>query len=291
MNIPLLDEFIEFKKSLNLQPKTILEYTDSIEKFIAWYLEFTEKAHLTRHSFKTITQLELQTYLFELRKSKSISTTRKYLAGVSEFFRFLKSQKYIDTNPVSGIQMQKDDDKKEKIAMTYEQGMMIIESATNNRYKLMLSIMGEMGLRIEELCGIEIENINLENNTLYFLRKTQKWQTLPIRKTIRELLIGELEIAKLNGQKYLFQSPHSEQPLNTNSVRDMFNKHRDRLGLSKEFTPHHYRYAFSTYLLQEKNMSVGEIQIFLGHSSQNTTLKYLHLNNSKTLDKFARMDD
>lgn len=291
MNIPLLDEFIEFKKSLNLQMKTINEYTDSIEKFVAWYLEFTEKSHLTRHSYKTIDQLELQTYLFELRKTKSINTTRKYLAGVSEFFRFLKSQKYIDVNPVAGIQMQKDDDKKEKVVMTYEEGMAIINSATNNRNKLMLSIMGEMGLRIEEICNIEIANIDLENNILLFLRKTQKWQTLPIRKTIRELLISELEIAKTNNQKYLFQSPNAEQPLNTNSVRDMFNKHRDKLGLSKEFTPHHYRYAFSTYLLQEKNMNVNEIQIFLGHNSQNTTLKYLHLNNSKTLDKFARMDD
>lgn len=289
---PLLEEFITFKRSLGLQEKTVSEYVDSISKFFEFYCGYTGKSHLVKQSYKNITTLDMQTYSFKLRETKSVATTRKYLSGVSEFFRFLKAQGYIDVNPLSGVQMQKDVEKKEKVIMTYEQGVQIIEKAENNRNKLILSIMGYLGFRISEVCEIEVKNVDLESKSILFLRKNNKWQTLPIRKQLLDLFTEQVEFAKSNNHKYLFQSPLREQPMNANTVRQqMFNRHRDELGLSKKITPHHFRYAFSTYLVQEKDMSIGEVQIFLGHESENTTRRYVHLNNQKTLDKFMRMDD
>lgn len=292
--IPLLEDFVEYKRALNIREKTISEYTDAVDKFISFYLEYADKNHLTRHSYKTITTQDMQTYLFKLRDNLSIASTRKYLSGVSQFFNWLMVNKYIDTNPLNGVQMQKNTEKQERHIMTYEQAMQIIEHAQNDRYKLMLSMMGFMGMRIEEICNLQIKNFNFEDNTVYFIRKGGKWQTLPIRKHLIDLLKKEIESVPSN-QVYLFQSSNKPVPMTTNAIRTMFIKTREialvDCEYKDEFTPHHFRYAVATHLFQDKGYNIQEVQLYLAHNSELTTQKYLHLNNSKTLDKFARMDD
>ena len=289
--IPLLDDFVEYKRALNIREKTILEYTDAVDKFISFYLEYADKSHLTRYSYKTITTQDMQTYLFKLRESLSVSSVRKYFAGISQFFTWLKVNKFIEVNPITGVQMQKDKEKHQHRSMTYEESVKLIECTTSNRNKLILSIMGYMGLRIEEVCSLELKNINFDNNSIYFRRKTQKFQTLPIRKSIVELMKEQYDIALSKGHVYLFQSPDGVKPMTTNAIRDMFNKHLEIAGLSSEYTPHMMRKSFSTYLFQDKGLMINEIQVLLGHSSPITKLRYIDVNNDKLLDKFARMDD
>lgn len=288
---PLLDEFEKFENEINLRQRTISEYVDAITKCLDFMLEYKEKSHFTRLSYRTITTQDMQTYMFKLREDKSVSTCNKYFAGIFQFFKWLQINKYIDTNPCIGVKMQKAEGKEEEVVMSYEQSMAMINFVTDSRNKLMLGLMGYMGLRIEEICNIEVKNINLQDNTLYFKRKTQKWQTLPVRKFILELLKEQVEIAKENNQVYLFKSPKGDVPMNTNTVRQMFNRVRDSLGYDKRFTPHHMRYAMATFMYQDKEMPVGEIQLYLGHEDPRTTERYIKIDNSKTVSKFARMDD
>ena len=67
---PLLEEFKRFENEINLRQRTISEYIDAIEKCLDFMLEYKEKSHFTRQSYRTITTQDMQAYMFKIRQDK-----------------------------------------------------------------------------------------------------------------------------------------------------------------------------------------------------------------------------
>ena len=275
--IPLLEDFILFKQTVGLKSKTIDEYVDSISKFADWIAEYTEKSHLTRYSYKTITESDAQTYLFKLRETLSINSTKKYLAGVSQFFKWLKKNGYIDQNPFHSVEMQKNKEHVTREYMTYEESQLLINSIDNDYEKLMMMLMSVQTYRINEVCNILVENINLESNTINALRKNSKWQELKIRKELREMVADRVAYCKERGHKYLFQSPIRETGIDTNTVRTIFIKWRDAVGLNSDYSPHDLRRVACFDLYYNLKLELFKVSKIMNHSSVRTTEIYLKI--------------
>jgi len=274
---PLLEEFIDFKRSLGLKEKTISEYIDAVSKFLDFYCEHANKSHLVKQSYKTITTLDMQTYSFKLRETKSVATTRKYQASVSEFFRFLKAQNYISVNPLIGVQMQKDVIRTEREYMKVDEAIKMVEAVDNNYEKLMISLMFYQGYRIEEVTNIEVKNIDLENNTITALRKHGKLQNLKVLKEVREMLVERVEYCNKNGHEFLFKSPKGNYGITSNSLRTVFNKWNTRLGFNEYYSPHDLRRACASLLHFEKGLPLLKVSKFMNHSNVNITMLYLKI--------------
>ena len=87
-----------------------------------------------------------------------------------------------------------------------------------------------------------------------------------------------------NEDTVLVNAKGKQLPLST--VHSIFDKYRDRLGLSKKFTPHVFRHSFATHLI-DNNSDIRVVQVLLGHESIGTTQIYTHVT-GKRLEEVYR---
>lgn len=268
----LIHEFKQYKKRENLKLKSIEEYCKSIIKFQDWYCEEKQVAHIKIRGWKNISTRDCQEYAHFLRKNESLSiaTTKKYLAGLKEFFIFLIKEYKLDESPCYRIKIAKDVEKKEEKYITLEEAQLIFDNADTTRDKLLIGLQRFNGLRGNEAISIETKNIDLENGKFKVLRKNGKWQTMSIRSEIIELI----KEVNSNCRQYLFQSK-TGKPLTTKTARNIFNGINDKLGLDKEYSAHKLRHVCAVDLYYNKGKLLHEVSNALGHSSLKTTEIYM----------------
>lgn len=275
----VLNEFVNFKLELNLQQKTVTEYQNSIVKFVDYVKVNNNKSHLTNQSLANITPQDIQNYALQLRKSYSINSVNKELAGVKQFFKYLKQRGIVNSNPVVDIEMKKDDFIKEKKFMKVAEGDVLFDLAKSNRDKIIIGLGCYNGLRIEEIEQLNVSDINFENNTMTFIRKNQKMHTLKISSKIIDLIKSEAEgkSGKLIG-------------ISTRMISYIFKDLCKEAGFIGEQYHFHNLRAICASSLYAKGFNPIQIQKFLNHSSLNTTLIYLDVSMDDFMKKFEEME-
>lgn len=276
----LLNDFVKFKTSINLQDKTIAEYEKSISKFID-YIQ-GDKQRLNNQSLNNITSQDVQNYALLLRETYSINSVQKELAGIKQFFKYLKKRGIVQANPVQEIEMKKDDFHKEKKFMKVEEGDVLFSLAKNNRDKLIIGLGCYNGLRREEIAELNISDINLENNTMTFMRKNQKLHTLKISSKIIDIVRQEVEAKQGKYDKLIGVTPRR--------VNQIFDELCEEAGLNGEQYHVHNLRAICASNLYANGFNPIQIQRFLNHSSLNTTLIYLDTSMDDFMKKFEEMD-
>ena len=275
---PMVEEFVSFKKQLNRKDKTVDEYVNSINKFNQYIITKTNKSHLTRMSYGTISKMDVQDYAIELRKNLSIPSVQKELAGLNQFYGFLEANQIVKTNIAKGIQIPKNDINPEKIFMEIWEGDKMFDGCENLRDKIIIGLGNYNGLRINEVASLKVENLNLAKGTMTFMRKNSKVHTLPISKHILPLLIeyvGDRKTGSLVGIK-------------DNMIHKMFKAEAEKHGFTDEG-----KYSFHTFRaccasrLYKNGMQPFEIQKFLNHSTVDTTYRYLNISKDDFMTKFA----
>lgn len=130
------------------------------------------------------------------------------------------------------------------------------------------------GLRVSELVGIKMEDLNIKEEFFRITRKGGKQQILPLSAELLHSIEKYLEIRQKKGLQgtHLFLSLQNK-PIQTKTISMVINKYRKKAGIEKKITPHMLRRTFGTNLYnQTKDMYlVAEI---LGHASAETTRKY-----------------
>lgn len=276
----LLKEFVKFKLELNLQRKTVIEYEKSIVKFMDYIKIEKNKSHLTNQSIANITSQDVQDYALMLRKSYSINSTQKELAGIKQFFKYLKKRNIVNENPVVDIEMKKNDVVKEKKFMNTKEGDLLFELAQSNRDKIIIGLACYNGLRINEVSQLKISDINLDKNTMTFVRKNQKIHTLKISTKIIGLIRDEIKSRNVD-MKLI--------GISTRMIGYIFNELCTIAGFNGEQYHYHSLRAVCASSLYEKGFNPIQIQKFLNHSSLNTTLIYLDTNMDDFLAKFEEL--
>jgi len=285
----LQKEFKKFEESLNLRENTIKEYIDSINMFEKWYLEKYNKKLITVKTYNNLTVDVTQQFIFDIRKKLSVSSVNKHIAGIKQFYKFLRFEYKVTSNAFNGLKIPKDTLKEEKKMMIQEEGELLFNSSKDKDTKLMIGLMLYMGMRINEVSNIELDNINLDEMTITFIRKNQRLRTLPIRSEIRELIIDKVKEGKLNNNTFLFEG-RNNSAIKTNTIRTRFNNLVKKLGLSKEYTPHQLRKLLATDLYYNKGMLLHEVSKILDHSTLQVTERYLiGTSDSRLHTKFANL--
>ena len=150
----------------------------------------------------------------------------------------------------------------------------------NLRDRAMLELLYASGLRISELTGARLENLNLEQGMIRVTGKGQKTRLVPVGKAARDALgaylaNGRPKLVKPRTSSELFLSNRG-QKLTTQRVYDIV-KHVARLsGLPQNIYPHLLRHSFATHLLTN-GADLRVIQELLGHADIATTQIYTHV--------------
>jgi integrase/recombinase XerD len=159
------------------------------------------------------------------------------------------------------------------------------------RDRAMLELFYSSGLRISELCGLTLQQVDLENGFVRVFGKGSKERVVPLGVQARDavqvyLTSGRPKLVKPRTGSELFLSERG-QAISRKTLWVIVKKNAKRAGIEKPVKPHLLRHSFATHLLGG-GADLRAIQEMLGHASIGTTQIYTAVESSRLLDQHAK---
>lgn len=220
----------------------------------------------------------------EIQQGKSPRSLSRYLSAYRQFYRWLVREGKIDSDPVALIESPKTGRGLPK-ALTEEQVESLLSAPDTStmmglRDKAMLELMYATGLRVSELVGLKLTNINLNQGVVRVLGKGQKERLVPIGDEAHESLKAYLS----NGRPELLKGVQTDDLFVTTRKSGMtrqafwymVRRYAGLCNIPQKLSPHMLRHSFATHLLNH-GADLRVVQLLLGHSDLSTTQIYTHI--------------
>jgi integrase/recombinase XerC len=258
----------------NYSAHTVKNYAGDLVEFS----KFLEGASLEKIDYLTVRK-----YLAHLR-SRNISkrSVARKLSSLRTFFRFLVRDGYIKNNPVSSISAPKLD-KKLPIFLDEQSVLKLLTSPDEKTFhgardRAVLETLYGAGIRVSELVGVDIEDVDFISGVIKVLGKGRKERLAPIGdkavNAIREYMAFR-NTGKETDKKALFLNKTGKR-LTDRGVRNIIDKYIKRLSIKERVSPHTLRHSFATHLLN-RGADLRSVQELLGHKNLSTTQIYTHV--------------
>ncbi len=271
------NQYLKLEKSFS--PNTVEAYRRDLRKF----LDFI--------GTEGISLLEVQLTDFQSFSSSlhdiGIHPTSVYriLMGVKSFYSFLVMNGDLDTDPMELLDYPKRPQHLPDVLSVEEVDM--IESCIDlsqtegQRNKAIIETLFSCGLRVSELCNLQLTDLYLDEGFIRVTGKGSKQRLVPIsQKAIKELrlyFIDRREVSVKEGfENYVFVSKARKKNLSRIMIFHMVKELVELTGIKKQVSPHTFRHSFATCLL-EGGANLRAIQAMLGHESITTTEIYMHI--------------
>ncbi|MDK0626361.1 tyrosine recombinase XerC [Clostridium perfringens] len=250
-------------------------------------IEEVEISDLGDNFIKDITLSDIYAFLAFLEKVRNNSAyaRARKVATLKSFFKFLNSKiKLIDENPTVELESPKIN-KRHPVYLTLDQSITVLNSmdkSNKNYYRdyCILTLFLNCGMRLSELCNIEIEKI--KGDTLTIIGKGNKERTVYLNEASISAIENYLKNrndskATEEAKKYLFLSS-KYRPINKRSVEILVKKHIENAGFKdQKYTPHKLRHTAATLMYKYGNVDIRSLQNILGHENISTTQIYTHV--------------
>ena len=279
--IRYLDKFFTYLEvEKNYSSHTTLNYRIDLEEFARF---------LGGMTVETVAYPDLRRFLAQLkgRNLKPRSLARK-LSSLRSFFKFLQREKIIQSNPAKLLVTPKLD-KPLPHFMSEEEVVQLIESPKSSkrnspRDKAIFEILYSTGIRVSELVGLNVDDVDFIGNIIKVMGKGKKERIVPIGNHALNALKEYMDGRKVDN-KFIFVNKNGTR-LGDRSVRNIINKYILEQAMSQHVTPHMFRHSFATHLLNH-GADLRSVQELLGHVNLSTTQIYTHL----TTEKLKRVYD
>ena len=230
-----------------------------------------------------ISPLDLRQYVSDLHAAGyARSSISRRLASLRSFFRFAQREGTVDSNPAKPLR----NPRKQRTLphfMTSEEVERLLLSPNASekmgaRDLAILETMYSTGVRVSELVGLNVEDLDLEDGVARVRGKGKRERFAPLGSfavgAIQHWLEGRGDGA-LDWKDPVFVNRLGTR-LSTRSVGRMLEKYLAQAGLDRRTTPHTLRHSFATHLL-DRGADIRSVQELLGHRSLVTTQIYTHL--------------
>lgn len=281
----------------NVSAHTRIAYIADIQDFA----RFLQNNNIIKNQEQIIdvepeTIREYLSYLYR-QNVKKVTVNRK-ISSLRAFYKYgLRSGK-VQANPAEMIQTLKT----EKYMPTFlsVDEMFDLLSAKNEnsalglRNRAMLEVFYSSGLRLSELAGLDLTDIDFSQKLLKVRGKGRKERIVPIGdpaiKAVREYLekVGEIK-KETKGDVFkrpLFLNSRGER-ITTRSIARIVNEETGKSGIGRKISPHALRHSFATHLLNA-GADLRSIQELLGHESLSTTQKYTAVNINRLMEVYDK---
>ncbi len=159
--------------------------------------------------------------------------------------------------------------------MSVEEVERLVRSLSNIKHRTMLQVLYSTGMRVSELIGLRIGDIDSSRNTITVRHgKGAKDRQIPLSPTLLQLLREYWKIYRPT--EFLFENGRSDAQMSPRTVQEVFVHAKAASGISKKISAHTLRHSYATHLL-EAGTDLLTIRNQLGHSNISTTTVYLHL--------------
>ena len=235
----------------------------------------------------TVSRRQLLAYLSQLKQAgRSPTTIARKLASIKAFYRFLTAERYIRRDPAEVLEAAQKGIHLPKFLSVQEVDELLeqpnLGTLEGYRDKTMLETLYATGMRVSELVGVPVENVDLKMQYLIVMGKGSKERMLPLGRTALKYLERYLNVVrpqllhnKPDSCKELFVTSWGG-PLTRQRVNELLEGYAQSAGITKRVTPHMLRHSFATHLLNN-GTDLRVVQELLGHADISTTQIYTHL--------------
>ena len=286
----LIDEYLYYcLKQRKLDEKTVRAYRIDLRQFSEFCVQkklVTEKAVIRQ-------------YILHLHESYKQKTVKRKVASIKAFYSYLEDEEIIDDSPLRKIRTEFREEKILPRSIPYSvlQSLLssmyskksiestIYERKLLNRDIAVVETLFSTGIRISELCNLLQKNIDIEQGIFCIKGKGGKERYLQIGT--EEVLVQLKEYKRhwekeLDASEFFFLNRYGER-YSEQSARRMIQRYTQEAMIEIHITPHMFRHAFATLLLEEE-VDIRFIQKMLGHASIMTTQIYAEVALKKQME-------
>lgn len=234
-------------------------------------------------NFDRIKRQHINYFIKELHDKNYIPTsvTRK-IASIRGWFRWLTANEIITQDPSLGVELPKLTKKLPKV-MSIQEIETILKNNLSDIEMTMLELLYGAGLRVSELTGLELNNIELNSRYVRCIGKGAKERIIPIGEKAKKSILKYLKHRELIIKKYKLETKYLLIKDNGKKVTRqdvyVFIRKQGEL-LKKHISPHTLRHSFATHML-ENGADLRVVQELLGHSDVSTTQLYTHVSKKR----------
>ena len=308
-----LKEFLQFiQKNRNVSAHTARAYRSDVSQFLA-YVAARHGVKAAEVKPEQLDQKAIRGFLGELhREGRTRASAARKLAAVRTFLKYLRREEIIDSDPGDLVRTPRPEVRM-PAHLSETEITQLIEAASDatplgRRDAAILELFYASGLRLSELCGLDVEDVNLPAKMVRVLGKGRKQRIVPFNSATadavrvylkdREAIVGHVGRVRPAGKRAgdpLFVNYRGGR-LTVRSVDRLVRRYVASFSERAGISPHALRHSFATHLLQ-RGADLRTIQELLGHARLSTTQRYTHVNATQLLEVYrkshprARSDD
>ncbi|CAN5448027.1 MAG: tyrosine recombinase XerC [Acidobacteria bacterium] len=313
----LLGDFLEhLRLNENASLHTVRAYESDLSQLLA-FLAAAGGRRRVDVAVEAIDRLTIRAFLGDLHaRGNSRASAARKLAAIRTFARYLRREGVIDGDPAAMVGTPKREQRLPAHLGEAEMARLLeVPDGTTplgRRDRAILELFYASGLRLSELVGLGIEDVNLSTRVVRVLGKGNKQRLVPFNRKTEEALRAWMKdwypvraeavaSAAQAGRASAKSKPVRRRPpqrdplflnyqggrLSTRSVDRLVRKYVAACSTRFGISPHALRHSFATHLL-ERGADLRAIQELLGHTRLSTTQRYTHVNSAQILEAYRK---
>ncbi len=290
-----LEDFLQYLRvERQMSPHTLRNYRLDIAQFLEFFSEARGTTDLGGVGYK-----DLRAFLAFGLKGRRKATVARKLSALRTFFKYLQRQGVVAKNPARLAPTPKLEKNLPHFLTVDETFHLLSETGGDDfgfgscRDRAILEVFYSAGLRLSELAGLKLSDLNLKAGVARVWGKGAKERLAFLGASARQAVADYLPPR----EQLLAQTGNSREValflnvkgtrLSTRSVARVVEKWARLAGLSQGLSPHGLRHSFATHLL-EGQADLRAVQELLGHASISSTQRYLHLNLDYLMEEYDK---
>lgn len=260
--------FCNFMEQLREQPADKIMCSTLIKQDLVAYSHWLRGKTLNEgHPFKKesggkLSRRTVRNYCMDLKTFMHYLHQEDYIEDIHSGFKLIRAESKVPV-PLSATEVDQLDE------------CFNVKTATGNRNLCIVHLMLDAGLRSHEVRELEINRIFFDNRQILINGKGSKQRVVPMGAKLRKYLWMYFNLHRTYSEHGLFLTGSDGQPLTESAIKSMFSRVRKKAGIDR-LTPHLLRHTFASCFIVGGG-SVEMLRILLGHSSIETTQRYMHV--------------
>lgn len=278
-------------------------YSDALAEFRRWH----EAERQSQPAWASLQRDDFRSFLRHLsRRELSRATIHLTFSALRTFYKFLIRRGHVAASPIKNLTMPKPERRLPKF-VTVAQAKALLETPLREferecqtserpvaksdflRDAAILETIYSCGLRISEVCGLRVEDLNQADRILQVRGKGRKERQIPIGAPALRAILAywqALSNAPAADAPVFLADADGAEPIRPAQVQQRLKRYLLAAGLDISLTPHKLRHSFATHLL-DNGADLRSVQELLGHRNLVTTQVYTHVTTERLKQAYA----
>ncbi len=287
MLVKHLEDFLtQLRVEKSASQFTLVSYRTDLNQFFDFMAEYyqvsRDEALISGLEHRAVREYigSMQTHNF------SRATMARKLAALRSFVKYLCRANILQGNPIANVSTPKQEKRLPRFLYPLEIGLLMeapdTSKSVGTRDKAILETLYAAGVRVSELVGINIADIDMDEEWIKIRGKGNKERLAPLGSQAKTALINYID----HGRPFLLAKNCLDTDalflnrfgtrISVRSIRNIINKYVEQLAFNQKVSPHTIRHSFATHLLNG-GADLRAVQELLGHEKLSTTQIYTHL--------------